>query len=270
MSKNLNVLCVCFLLKVCVGKNFLFLKVPSACAFKLLTSSVFSFSFQLPIRNQHKFSSQKWSSLRAHHLLLGEHNGPSVSCGRWTASTPCEWVDRPLHFHLSEMAVGCFGGIWLSFIQKCLGLRWVWPDIWQWIWPVDGRFSWREVHVCPDPPSHMSAVHPRKKAWVYQLPIQTAGRWDAPFRHTLHSLLQLFLCVLCFVFCCCSPSSSCFNILCVQRCSSADLGCNNLICCCLLKLERFSSDLWHQQGIFAHRTATYWIFYVFQAIHCKP
>ncbi len=74
------------------------------------------------------------------------------------------------------------------------------------------------------------------------------------------------------VFCCC-PSTSRSNVLSVQRYSSAYLGCNN----CLFFLSflsaltcPFSSDLWHQQGIFTHRTATHWIFSLFLTVLCKP
>uniref|UniRef100_A0A3B4ZJ67 L1 transposable element RRM domain-containing protein n=1 Tax=Stegastes partitus TaxID=144197 RepID=A0A3B4ZJ67_9TELE len=61
------------------------------------------------------------------------------------------------------------------------------------------------------------------------------------------------------VFCCCSPSASRFNMLCVQRCYSAYLGCNKWLFELLLPFYQlkpvcpFSSDLWHQQGICAHR-----------------
>ncbi len=32
----------------------------------------------------------------------------------------------------------------------------------------------------------------------------------------------------------------------------------------------FSSDLWHQQDIFVHTTASHWIFSLFRTILCKP
>ncbi len=43
-------------------------------------------------------------------------------------------------------------------------------------------------------------------------------------------------------------------------------------CCRSIKFESvwpFSSDLWHQQGIFTHRTAAHSIFSLFQIIFCK-
>ncbi|MEQ2309026.1 hypothetical protein AMECASPLE_034357 [Ameca splendens] len=51
------------------------------------------------------------------------------------------------------------------------------------------------------------------------------------------------------VFCCCSPSASRFDVLCVQRCSSACLGCNEWLFELLLPFYQlepvwpFSSDL---------------------------
>uniref|UniRef100_A0A3Q2GMA1 Reverse transcriptase domain-containing protein n=1 Tax=Cyprinodon variegatus TaxID=28743 RepID=A0A3Q2GMA1_CYPVA len=44
-----------------------------------------------------------------------------------------------------------------------------------------------------------------------------------------------------------------------NRCSSAHLG-----------FWPFFSDLWHQQGISAHRTAAHWMFFLFLTILCKP
>ncbi len=45
--------------------------------------------------------------------------------------------------------------------------------------------------------------------------------------------------------------------------------------CCLSIISNqsappFSSDLWHQQGIFVHTTAAHWIFSLFWTILCKP
>ncbi len=78
------------------------------------------------------------------------------------------------------------------------------------------------------------------------------------------------------VFCCWSPSASGFDVLCVQRWYSAYLGCNEWLFELLLPFYYlysvcpFSSDLWHQQGIFIHTTAAHWIFSLFQTILCKP
>jgi len=78
------------------------------------------------------------------------------------------------------------------------------------------------------------------------------------------------------VFCCCSSSASRFDVLCVQRCSSADLGCNEWLFEWLLpsyQLEAvwpFSCDLWRQQDIFSQRTAAHWIFSLFQTSLCEP
>jgi len=77
------------------------------------------------------------------------------------------------------------------------------------------------------------------------------------------------------VFCCCSPSSSGFDVLCVQRWCSAFFGWNECLFALLLPsyhLEPvcpFSSDLSHQQGIFVHTTDAHWIFSVFRTILCK-
>ncbi len=68
------------------------------------------------------------------------------------------------------------------------------------------------------------------------------------------------------VFCCWSPSASGFDVLCVQRWYSAYLGCNEWLFELLLPFYHlypvcpFSSELWHQQGIFIHTTAAHWIF----------
>ncbi len=70
----------------------------------------------------------------------------------------------------------------------------------------------------------------------------------------------------------------CFRVqvLCVQRWYSADLGCNEWLFELLLPFYHlspvcpFSSDLWHQQGIFIHTTAAHWIFFLFRTILCKP
>ncbi len=63
------------------------------------------------------------------------------------------------------------------------------------------------------------------------------------------------------VFCCCSPSASGFDVLCVQRWYFAYLDCNEWLFELLLPFIisncTFSSDLWHQQGIFGHTTTAH-------------
>ncbi|MEQ2300626.1 hypothetical protein AMECASPLE_027644 [Ameca splendens] len=69
---------------------------------------------------------------------------------------------------------------------------------------------------------------------------------------------------------CCIPCTSRFHVLCIQRCSSACLGCNEWLFELLLPFYQlepvwpFSSDLWHQQGICAQRTAAHWIVSLFR------
>ncbi len=78
------------------------------------------------------------------------------------------------------------------------------------------------------------------------------------------------------VFCCWSPSASGFNVLCVQRWCSAYPGCNVWLFELLLLFYHlypvcpFSSDLWHQQGIFIHTTVVHWIFYFFGPFSVNP
>lgn len=47
-----------------------------------------------------------------------------------------------------------------------------------------------------------------------------------PQTYTHRPLYQVHLASTSVVFCCCSPSASRFDMLCVQRCSSAYLSCN--------------------------------------------
>ncbi len=73
------------------------------------------------------------------------------------------------------------------------------------------------------------------------------------------------------VFCCCSPSASGFDVLCIQRWYSTYLGCNEWLFELLLlsSLTSLSILLWHQKCIFVHITAAHWIFYLFRTVLCK-
>ncbi len=72
------------------------------------------------------------------------------------------------------------------------------------------------------------------------------------------------------VFCCWSPSASGFDVLCVQRCILQTLVIWVTVVFLSSLTSPFSSDLWHQQGIFIHTTAARWIFSLFRTILCKP
>ncbi len=72
------------------------------------------------------------------------------------------------------------------------------------------------------------------------------------------------------VFCCCSPSASRFEVLWIQRCSSAHLGfLSSYLSYSCFSIWPFSSDIWHHQVIFTHTTAAHWIFSLFWTIHCE-
>jgi len=65
--------------------------------------------------------------------------------------------------------------------------------------------------------------------------------------------------VTCCVFCCCSPSASRFNMFCVQRCFSVDIGCKDYTSyCCLSIIWPLSSGI---NKAFSLRTAAHWIFF---------
>ena len=78
------------------------------------------------------------------------------------------------------------------------------------------------------------------------------------------------------VLCSFSPFASRFDVLCNQGFSYAYLGCNEWLFDLMLPLDQlqpvwpFSSDLCHQQGIFAHRIAAHCFFFLFRTILCKP
>ncbi len=114
------------------------------------------------------------------------------------------------------------------------------------------------------------------KFWPYHLNV-TAEMETCPTKQTFFSLLFNFgepVWIVAsisrvapgVVFCCCSPSASRFDMMCVQRCTSAFLGCNEWltwVTVAFLLVQPvwpFSYDLWHQQGILDHRTAAHWIF----------
>jgi len=73
----------------------------------------------------------------------------------------------------------------------------------------------------------------------------------------------------CGVFCCCSQSTSRLCVLWLHKCFAAYLGCNEwlfqskLLFYQLESVGPFSSDILHQEGIFAHMTAAYWMFFPF-------
>ncbi|XDV29121.1 hypothetical protein PO909_032274 [Leuciscus waleckii] len=75
------------------------------------------------------------------------------------------------------------------------------------------------------------------------------------------------------VFCCCSPSASRLCVLWLHKCFAAYLGCNEWLFQSKLlfyQLESVGPFSAHQQGIFAHGTAAYWMFFPFHTILCKP
>lgn len=61
-------------------------------------------------------------------------------------------------------------------------------------------------------------------------------------------------------------STSRFDVLCIQKCSSAYLDCHEwsfelmFLSCQLTAVLSFSSDPWHQQGIFSWRTGYFFFF----------
>ncbi|MEQ2188165.1 hypothetical protein GOODEAATRI_012179 [Goodea atripinnis] len=78
------------------------------------------------------------------------------------------------------------------------------------------------------------------------------------------------------VFCCCSPSASKFETLCLQRRYSTFLDCNKMLFELLFSsyyqkpVCPFSSYPRHQQGIFDHTGAAHRMFSLFRNILCKP
>ena len=75
------------------------------------------------------------------------------------------------------------------------------------------------------------------------------------------------------VFCCCSPSASWFEILCILIGFSAHHNCRVVTWpwpfCQLKPALPFSVDLSHQHGVSICRTAAYWMFSVFRTILSK-
>lgn len=72
------------------------------------------------------------------------------------------------------------------------------------------------------------------------------------------------------------PSASRFGMLCIKRCSSAYLSCNQwffelmLSSCHLEAIWPLSSDHWDQLDLFSQRTAAHWVFFLFEIILCNP
>lgn len=72
------------------------------------------------------------------------------------------------------------------------------------------------------------------------------------------------------------PSASRFGMLCIKRCSSAYLSCNQwffelmLSSCHLEATWPLSSDHWDQLDLFSQRTAAHWVFFLFEIILCNP
>ncbi len=109
------------------------------------------------------------------------------------------------------------------------------------------------------------------KFWPYHLNVaaeietpQTRQRFFNLLLSNFGESVQIVASVSCFkltgaapgvVFCCCSPSASGFDVLCVQRWYSAYLGCLSYCCLYIISNQSVRSpDLWHQQGIFVHTT----------------